>query len=73
MLRETILEAPGLLLYVVLTSGFRAKNNGPPSGIRGPAGVRIEISVPFLVKAPIMAQNCATGSDFLDFGTEAPY
>ena len=26
--------------------------------------------VPFLGKTPIMAQNCATGSDSLDFGTE---
>ena len=28
-------------------------------------------SVPFLGKTAIMAQNCATGSDFLDFGTIA--
>ena len=28
-------------------------------------------SVPFLGKTPIVAQNCATGSDFLDFGTIA--
>ena len=28
--------------------------------------------VPFQAESPIMAQNCATESDSLDFGTELP-
>ena len=28
--------------------------------------------VPFQAESPVMAQDCATGSDSLDFGTEIP-